>query len=119
MMESWLEMMVEERPGCTPQSLPARRRSAAQQGNPGKCVFVVLYSWIRTLWYEIILCYGHLVVVAALHGVEPAHAITSDPSVRVACAEDGDGDAVRIQRRRIFDNTICKTGHSCMTTVNL
>ena len=90
MMESWLEMMVEERPGCTPQSLPARRRSAAQQGNPGKCVFVVLYSWIRTLWYEIILCYGHLVVVAALHGIEPAHPITSHSSVRVASAEDHD-----------------------------
>ena len=29
------EIMVDERPGCTPQSLPARRRSAAQQGNPG------------------------------------------------------------------------------------
>ena len=74
---------------------------------------------IAMVYYAIISCYGHLVVVAALHGVEPAHAITSDPSVRVACAEDGDGDAVRIQRRRIFDNTICKTGHSCMTTVNL
>ena len=25
-------------PGCIPLSLPAHRRSAAQQGNPGNCV---------------------------------------------------------------------------------
>ena len=28
------EWIFAEGPGCTPQSLPARRRSVAQQGNP-------------------------------------------------------------------------------------
>ena len=49
---------------------------------------LVLLGW-NSIWYQLSWCdgYWHLVVVAALHGIEPAHAITPHPSVRVACAE--------------------------------
>merc|ERR1719237_1017187 len=66
--------------GCTPQSLPARRRSAAQQGNP--CCSSST-PWHRTssshnllnlclLVRALRLSKVTLVVVAALHGIEPA-----------------------------------------------
>ena len=80
------------RPGCTPQSLPAHPRSAAQQGNPGNCMFVDL-GLLFVLQLEAHLV-GYLVVVAALHRIEPAHTVTSDSSVRVAGAEECDADAV-------------------------
>ena len=39
----------------------------------------------------------HLVVVAALHSIEPAHPITSHPSVRVTSAEGDDAYALRLK----------------------
>ena len=92
---------AETRPGCTPQSLPAHPRSAAQQGSPGNCVFVDLgLLFALELGANLM---GYLVVVAALHGIEPAHPITSHPSVRVASAEEHGVYAVSCRKNSCED----------------
>merc|ERR1712060_511851 len=59
---------------------PSRKTKGASVGNLD--IFLNLGLLISALWFSKVT----LVVIAALHGIEPAHPITSHPSVRVASA---------------------------------